>query len=286
MLACTETQTKKSVTFAEAKRRLLDLKSPTSDHVERVLERTQALLQLLTTFEAVYPAEYRSKLTGVSLSPRNLPEEEGDFIDYFLHLIEQQFPLDFEATIENFYDGGCGDLFIHIQPCGMPVSDEEIEEAMNGYYDFSWSSLETCILFLNSDMTSTEHWNWARKYFGWKFPAPLSLTRRLEAIDWDLLFQKFDEEGLSCLKAAFNVVCRDVDNVFIDYNPYDQTQVDVSYELLFTEETVAMLAAKWAEASLVLEEHKKAIEMMDADPTLGKRIIKLWNSCCKFKKGE
>jgi len=286
MLALMETQTQVHVSFAEVKERLLAIKTPSADTVEQILDRIQALLTLLKTFEEVYPEQYRTQMIGVTLTPKELPDEEENFIDHFLHLVEKQFPLDFEGTIEKFYNEGCGNLFLYIQPCGMPVSDDEIEEAVSENCGTNYSSLEICMLFLCSPMTGQSHWNWAKKYFKWKFPEPKSLTRNVESVDWDLLYAKFDEEGLSPLKVAFDVVGRSTENIFIDYNPYDQSTLDPCYDLSFTKETVEMLAREWANAIPILEQHHKAIEMMDEDPSVGRKLIKLWDQCCKFKKGE
>ena len=97
MLALMETQTQVHVSFAEVKERLLAIKTPSADTVEQILDRIQALLTLLTTFEEVYPEQYRTQMIGVTLTPKELPDEEENFIDHFLHLVEKQFPLDFEG---------------------------------------------------------------------------------------------------------------------------------------------------------------------------------------------
>ncbi len=286
MLACIDTSTKQTVSFAEAKEMLLAIRVRSASRIADILERTMAIMQLLTTFEEVYPEEYRSKMTGVSVTPLTLPDDEETFIDHFLHLVEKQFPLDFEWTMQNFYEGECGDLYIRIQPCGTPVSDDEIEEALSEDAGLEWSSLEMFILFINSNMTSREHWNWAKRNYGWKFPEPLSLTRSVESTDWEGFYDKLDEAGLEPFKAAFDVVTRSTENIFLDYNPYDQTAVDPCYELTFVKETVEMLTAEWAKAQLILEDHHKAIKMMDEDPAIGKTLIKLWNQVCKFKEAK
>jgi hypothetical protein len=81
MLALMETQTQVHVSFAEVKERLLAIKTPSADTVEQILDRIQALLTLLKTFEEVYPEQYRTQMIGVTLTPKELPDEEENFID-------------------------------------------------------------------------------------------------------------------------------------------------------------------------------------------------------------
>lgn len=279
----TTVSTTEPVSVADAirflkRRKLLSL-SDTND----LLTRTRNCLMMLQAFRELFPDAYPQSIKGMKLRPGTLTDALTDPESELLKAVHDQlFPIDTEA-FEEWVLNGNGEIRIQVEPYGMTVTCEDVAEACYEGEDPFTGSLNTFLMLLLYNGFGEETWEWADAFYYWNVPAPLSMFKQVDEVDWDALYEILDEAGLGCVKAAMDIVAHCTGNIFLDYNPYDE-QSYINDMQDFTVEVLKDLARQWIEAKPLMDDWDKAQTLGDNDPTIYPKIKEIWEQCCTYKE--
>lgn len=251
----------------------------------------EGMLQIYRAFKKVYPETFAEELGLLDLGSKTLAGIWGETLDAekknldhplgsrVLGLLQKMFPVDEDIIYQDMVEGE-GFPSIWIYPQYTAFTGDDLEEMLEHPEDQDPGLSPILFFILFDQQLGAEAWEVCRERFGWPVDY-IDILGDGTSLDDRALCCRLKKNGLYPFYDLWLSVAYATGNPFIDFDEYGN---DRQWEL--TCRNILYLKGQWEAAQPILDNCRKAEQMVEEDPMVLLKVAELIRQSLKTKEKQ